>query len=234
MKCPTFLCSKYLKCPIFPIWFWKWEKWGNSNNSHVINFITEKEPKMKFFDFGAFQNEMQMLSHHKIIFQMVFWAFHITSRTCSHTEIRSFRIWKLEFFMEGIWIQPYRKCCSCHPRRRSNRLGVGHVVRWDQWKQGNRRHGHRNHERLQIVVVHLAARHSRQKCYRLRHRDILTDLLDYYRSYMILYPPKIRFYHGFTDNSDPNYWAQTTVFILRLTIFGPIWWSWTIWLARLK
>ena len=129
----------------------------------------------------------------------------ITSRTCSHTEIRSFRIWKLEFFMEGIWIQPYRKCCSCHPRRRSNRLGVGHVVRWDQWKQGNRRHGHRNHERLQIVVVHLAARHSRQKCYRLRHRDILTNLLDYHSSYMMVYPPKMRIYQGFTEALGPNW-----------------------------
>jgi len=31
------------------------EKWGISNYSHVINFKTEKAPKMKFFDFGAFQ-----------------------------------------------------------------------------------------------------------------------------------------------------------------------------------
>ena len=30
---------------------------------HVINFKTEKEPEMKFFDFGSFQNKMQMLSH---------------------------------------------------------------------------------------------------------------------------------------------------------------------------
>ena len=55
LKCPTFLWSKYLKCcPIFPIWFWKWEKWGISNisniekwgisnYSHMINFKTENE-----------------------------------------------------------------------------------------------------------------------------------------------------------------------------------------------
>ena len=34
---------------------------------------------MKFFDFGAFQIIMQMLSHDKIIFHMVFGAFHISS-----------------------------------------------------------------------------------------------------------------------------------------------------------
>ena len=66
LKCPIFICSKYLKCPIFPIWFWKREKWGISNISniekwgisdfsHVIILKTEKEPKMKLFDFGAFQ-----------------------------------------------------------------------------------------------------------------------------------------------------------------------------------
>ena len=47
----------------------------------MINFKTEKEPKIKFIDFGAFQNFKQMLSHDKIIFHMLFGAFHITSRT---------------------------------------------------------------------------------------------------------------------------------------------------------
>ena len=32
---------------------------------HVINLKTEKEPKMKFFDFGAFQNKIQMPPHGK-------------------------------------------------------------------------------------------------------------------------------------------------------------------------
>ena len=31
-------------------------------------FLTEKKPKMKFFDFGAFQKIMKMLSREKIIF----------------------------------------------------------------------------------------------------------------------------------------------------------------------
>ena len=51
---------------------------------HVINFKTEKETKMKFFDFWAFQNKMQMPSHDKIIFHMLFGAFLITSRILNH------------------------------------------------------------------------------------------------------------------------------------------------------
>ena len=81
----------FFKCPIFPIWFWKWEKWGISKFSnirkrgiskfsHVINFKTQKEPKMKFIDFWAFQNFVQLLSHDKIIFHMLFGAFHIAPR----------------------------------------------------------------------------------------------------------------------------------------------------------
>ena len=52
-----------------------------SKYKHVINFNTEKEPKMELFDFGIFQNSMQMLSHDKIILQMLFGTFHNTSRT---------------------------------------------------------------------------------------------------------------------------------------------------------
>ena len=42
---------------------------------------TEKEPKMKNFDFGAFQNKMQMPSHDKNhathnVIHMLFEAFH--------------------------------------------------------------------------------------------------------------------------------------------------------------
>ena len=47
----------------------------------MINFKTEKEPKMILFDFGAFQKNMQMLSHDKIIAHMLFGVFHMTSRT---------------------------------------------------------------------------------------------------------------------------------------------------------
>ena len=89
-KNPTFLCPKYSKCFFFPfhdqIKKEKWdisnisniEKWGILNYSHVIK--TENEPKMKLFDFGAFQINMKMPSHDKIIFHMLFGTFHITFR----------------------------------------------------------------------------------------------------------------------------------------------------------
>ena len=44
---------------------------------------TEKEPKMKFFDFGAFQKIMKMLSREKILFHMLFGASHGTPRIAS-------------------------------------------------------------------------------------------------------------------------------------------------------
>ena len=49
----------------------------------MINFKTEIEPKMKFFDFGAFQKIEEMLSHDKILFHMLFGAFHDTSCSIS-------------------------------------------------------------------------------------------------------------------------------------------------------
>ena len=52
---------------------------------YLINFQTEKEPEMKILDFGAFQNKMQMPSHDKILFHVLFVAFHITSRTDMNT-----------------------------------------------------------------------------------------------------------------------------------------------------
>ena len=44
-----------------------------------INFKTEKEPKMKFFDFGEFQINGQMTSYEKTSFTC-FWAFYIALR----------------------------------------------------------------------------------------------------------------------------------------------------------
>ena len=51
---------------------------------HVINFLTEKEPKMKFFDFGAFQKIRKILSREKYIFHMLFGASHGTPRIYKH------------------------------------------------------------------------------------------------------------------------------------------------------
>ena len=59
----------------FAFYFEIKKEWGISKEKHVINFKTEKEPKMKFFDFGAFQNKMQMSSHDKIIFHMLLGHF---------------------------------------------------------------------------------------------------------------------------------------------------------------
>ena len=53
-------------------------KWGVSKNSHVIIFKTDNEPEIKFFNFGAFQKIMQLLSHDKIIFYMFFGHFMMT------------------------------------------------------------------------------------------------------------------------------------------------------------
>ena len=50
----------------------------------MIDFRSEKEPDMKFFDFGSFQILRQILSHDKIIFDIVFGAFHITSRSLNN------------------------------------------------------------------------------------------------------------------------------------------------------
>ena len=40
----------------------------------------KNEPKMKVFDFGAFQIKMHMASREKYIFHMLFGEFHITPR----------------------------------------------------------------------------------------------------------------------------------------------------------
>ena len=67
------------------------EKWGISKNSniknrgiskkkHVTSLKMKNEPKMKVFDFGAFQINMHMASREKYIFHMLFGAFHITPR----------------------------------------------------------------------------------------------------------------------------------------------------------
>ena len=46
----------------------------------MINFKTENEPTIKFFDFGVFKKIMKMLSHDEIIFHMLFGEFHDTPR----------------------------------------------------------------------------------------------------------------------------------------------------------
>ena len=54
----------------------------------MIDLKIVKGLKMKFFDFGAFIKIMQLLSHAKIIFRMLFGAFHLTPER--HFQIRFF------------------------------------------------------------------------------------------------------------------------------------------------
>ena len=53
---------------------------GHFEKKRVINFKTENEPKMKLYDFWAFQKQMHMPSREKYIFHMRFGTFHNTSR----------------------------------------------------------------------------------------------------------------------------------------------------------
>ena len=69
-----FLFSKILKCPSFPF----------SESNRNSNFKIEKEPKMNFSDFGAFQEIMHMLSHDTIIFQMFFGHFTLPPVLCQN------------------------------------------------------------------------------------------------------------------------------------------------------
>ena len=57
------------------------EKNGASQRKkHVTSFKIKNEPKMKVFDFGAFQIKMHMTSREKYILRMLVRAFHITPR----------------------------------------------------------------------------------------------------------------------------------------------------------
>ena len=68
-----FICWKILKCPFFSIRFWngRWGisiisniwKWGISKKLTRDQFLTKKEPKIKWFDSGSFQKIRQMLSN---------------------------------------------------------------------------------------------------------------------------------------------------------------------------
>ena len=51
----------------------------SDSEMHVINFKTEKEPKMKFFDFEAIRKNGKSL-HDRIMFHMLFGAFNKTPR----------------------------------------------------------------------------------------------------------------------------------------------------------
>ena len=61
------------------------KKWGILNKKHVTSFKTSFEPKLKVFEFGAFQNKMHMASREKYIFHTLFGAFHDIPRIFTST-----------------------------------------------------------------------------------------------------------------------------------------------------
>ena len=63
LKCSDFLCSK---------------------KKHATTLKMKNEPKIKVFDFGAFQNKMHMASREKYIFHILFGAFHGTPRIITY------------------------------------------------------------------------------------------------------------------------------------------------------
>ena len=52
------------------------EKWGISKKKHLTSLKMKNKPKIKVFDFGAFQIKMHMASRGKYIFHMLFGVFH--------------------------------------------------------------------------------------------------------------------------------------------------------------
>ena len=92
----------------------------------MISFLTEKEPKIKFFDFGAFQKIKKMVSREKIIFHEIFWASHGTPRIIISSEINKVIgnkqiIYFTEIFdhanLETFWAQKYIKLTSFYGLR---------------------------------------------------------------------------------------------------------------------
>ena len=92
----------------------------------MIGYSTEKEPKLKFFDFGAFQKIKKMVSREKIIFHEIFWASHGTPRIIISSEINKVIgnkqiIYFTEIFdhanLETFWAQKYNKLTSFYGLR---------------------------------------------------------------------------------------------------------------------
>ena len=61
---------------------------------------------MKFFDFGAFQKIEKLPSHDKILFHMLFGAFHDTS--CNRLSFEDFKM-KMGFGVSAYIVHVYRK-----------------------------------------------------------------------------------------------------------------------------
>ena len=62
---------------------------GHFEKKHVTSFKTGNEPKMKVFEFVAFQKIMHMASREKYIFHKLFGAFHGTPRRRKEISVKS-------------------------------------------------------------------------------------------------------------------------------------------------
>ena len=128
LKCPKIedfhfrFISRFQTSHVF---FWKWGKWG-----HFEKFEHRKSgPKMKVFDFGAFQNKMHMASREKYIFHILFEAFHGTPRRenslLSKDDIISSKLYSLYAILDWLAIsiieQIFKKQSNT-PWNRQNRF----------------------------------------------------------------------------------------------------------------
>ena len=82
------VCSFSLKCPNFPIWFWKWgisgilniKKWGISRKNAWLILKREKHRNWICSILGHFRKTMHMPSRAKVILHILFGAFQETYR----------------------------------------------------------------------------------------------------------------------------------------------------------
>ena len=81
----------FFEMPHFSFFILKMGKMSHFEKRHVTSFKTRNEPKMKFFEFGAFQNKMHMALREKYIFHMLFGVFHDTPRKMKFFDFGAFQ-----------------------------------------------------------------------------------------------------------------------------------------------
>ena len=124
-----------------PILFLNWSRanfWNApfylTDSENGIKSKTEKEPKMKFVDFGAFQKITKMLSRDKILLQMLFGAFHDTSCITFHH-----RATECTAFLDVSIIHEFKKMNTSFRVRdfKLNSSPVSEII-WGFWPELNR------------------------------------------------------------------------------------------------
>ena len=95
LKCPTFLCLKFLKCIIFL--FSESDRKNRTFQNETRSILKLKRNRKKSI-LRHFKKIMQMLSHDKIIFHMLSWAFHDTVRIGMIRKKSGFPYWSFLWF----------------------------------------------------------------------------------------------------------------------------------------